>query len=57
MKIFITGPPSSGKSFYGKQLAEHYNVPHIHVGKMLEDIAVWNQEREDAILKKRAIKR
>mgnify|MGYP001987427426 CR=1 FL=1 len=28
VKIFITGPPCSGKSFYGQQLAEHYNVPH-----------------------------
>jgi len=28
-KTIITGPPCSGKSFYGKQLAEHYNVPHI----------------------------
>jgi len=31
VKILITGPPGSGKSFYGKQLAEHYNVPHIHL--------------------------
>jgi adenylate kinase len=29
VKIMVTGPPASGKSFYGKQLAEHYNVPHI----------------------------
>ena len=42
VKIFITGPPASGKSYYGKQLAEHYNVPHIHVGKMLEDIMSWD---------------
>jgi SpoVK/Ycf46/Vps4 family AAA+-type ATPase len=57
VKIFITGPPASGKSYYGKQLAEHYNVPHIHVGKMLEDIANWDQEREDMILRKREIRR
>jgi len=31
VKILITGPPGSGKSFYGKQLAEHYNVPHIYL--------------------------
>ena len=42
VKIFITGPPAAGKSFYGHQLAEHYNVPHIHVGKMLEDILSWD---------------
>ena len=38
-------------------MAEHFNVPHVHVGKMLEDIAVWDQEREDIIFKKREIKR
>eukprot|EP00742_Colponemidia_sp_Colp-10_P000791 GILJ01000857.1.p1 GENE.GILJ01000857.1~~GILJ01000857.1.p1 ORF type:complete len:699 (-),score=133.23 GILJ01000857.1:66-2090(-) len=31
VKIFITGPPASGKSFHGKKLAEHYNVPHIQI--------------------------
>ena len=29
-KIAITGKPCAGKSFFSKQLAEHYNVPHIH---------------------------
>ena len=32
VKIFISGPPAAGKSFFAKKLAEHYNVPHIHVG-------------------------
>ena len=57
VKILITGPPAAGKSFFGKQLAEHYNVPHIHVGQMLEDIACWDQEREDIIKRKREIRR
>jgi adenylate kinase len=42
VKIFIAGPPAAGKSYFGKQLAEHYNVPHIHVGKMLEEISSWD---------------
>jgi adenylate kinase len=29
IKIFITGPPLSGKSHFGKQLSEEYNIPHI----------------------------
>jgi adenylate kinase family enzyme len=49
----ITGPPCSGKSFYGKQLAEHYDVPHIHLGKMIEDILDWNAEKETYIYAKR----
>jgi len=57
VKIFVTGPPAAGKSFFGKQLADHYNVPHVHVGKMLEEICQWDQERETVILKKREIKR
>lgn len=28
-RIFITGPPGSGKSYYGKKIAEFYNIPHI----------------------------
>jgi len=47
IKIFITGPPCSGKSFFGKQLAEHYNVPHIHMQKLIEDLKSWDQEKED----------
>jgi adenylate kinase len=53
VKILITGPPCSGKSFYGKQLAEHYDVPHIHLGKMIEDIQNWNAEKEKSIYAKR----
>jgi len=28
-RIFIAGPPGSGKSHYGKKIAEFYNIPHI----------------------------
>lgn len=31
VKIFITGPPASGKSFYGNNLATYYNIPLIEV--------------------------
>jgi adenylate kinase len=36
IKIFITGPPASGKTHYGKMLAEHYNVPLIQVHGVVE---------------------
>lgn len=29
VKIFITGPPASGKTFYAKELAKYYNIPII----------------------------
>lgn len=45
-KVLITGPPCSGKSFFGQQLAEHYNVPHIHMEQLLEELKTWNSEKE-----------
>ena len=42
MKVIVIGPPCSGKSFFSKQLAEHYNVPHIHMTKLLEDLMAWD---------------
>lgn len=56
VKIMIAGPPGSGKSFYGKQLAEHYNVPHIHLKQMLVEIETWNKEKEDGINQRREVK-
>jgi site-specific DNA-cytosine methylase len=52
-KVIITGPPCSGKSFYGKQLAEHYNVPHIFQEKLLDEIENWNHEKEELFRLKR----
>jgi len=31
IKIFITGPPASGKSYFGSRLAKHFNIPQILV--------------------------
>ena len=31
VKIFLSGPPASGKSFYAQKLGKYYNVPHIKV--------------------------
>lgn len=39
VKIFISGPPASGKSFYAEKLAKYYNIPHVHV-KQLSDEAL-----------------
>jgi adenylate kinase len=55
-KILIEGPPGAGKSFYGRQLAEHYNVPHIHIKHMIDEIIHWNKEKEEGIMKRREVK-
>lgn len=47
MKVFITGPPCSGKSHYAEKLAHHYNVPHIHMKQLLGELLAWDQEKED----------
>ena len=38
VKIFITGPPASGKTYYSERLALYYNIPHVHA-KELSDRA------------------
>ena len=47
IKVIVKGPPCAGKSFYSQQLAEHYNVPHIHMSRLIEEILAWDQEKED----------
>lgn len=39
VKIFVTGPPASGKTFYSTQLAKYYNIPRVSV-KQLSDEAL-----------------
>jgi len=34
-KIFMTGPPAAGKSFYSELLSEYYNVPHVTVTTLI----------------------
>jgi hypothetical protein len=38
VKIFITGPPASGKTYYSERLAVYYNIPRVHA-KELSDRA------------------
>lgn len=36
MKVFLTGPPGSGKSHFSQKLAQFYNVPWIHAADLVE---------------------
>jgi adenylate kinase len=38
VKIFVTGPPASGKTYYAEKVQKYYNVPRVHV-KELSDKA------------------
>lgn len=39
VKMFVTGPPASGKTYYSGELAKYYNIPQISV-KQLSDAAL-----------------
>lgn len=40
VKIFVSGPPASGKSHFSEKLSHYYNVPHITVKQAVE--LIWN---------------
>lgn len=35
VKIFITGPPASGKSYYSERIAHYYNIPRVHAKELV----------------------
>ena len=36
LKVFITGPPCSGKTYFASKLAEQYGVPHITIKDVVD---------------------
>lgn len=49
VKIFVTGPPASGKTFYATKLAKYYNIPHVSV-KQLVDEALRISTLDDEVI-------
>mmetsp|Transcript_432 Transcript_432/g.481 ORF Transcript_432/g.481 Transcript_432/m.481 type:complete len:109 (-) Transcript_432:1059-1385(-) len=51
VKIFLTGPPASGKTMYGRDLAKYYNIPLIEVkdlvGRALEMAKKEDEEADE----------
>lgn len=45
VKISITGPPASGKTYYADMLAKYYNIPKVNVGQLLDE--VWRMAKID----------
>jgi len=35
LKVFITGPPCSGKTHFASKLNELYGIPHIKIGDII----------------------
>lgn len=52
VKIFITGPPASGKSFYATLLREYYNIPIVTVKQLVEKALSMGkiEESEDELV-------
>jgi len=49
VKIFITGPPASGKTFYSEKVLSYYNLPRIHVKALADSaFAMGNVDEEEA---------
>lgn len=36
VKIFVTGPPAAGKTFYSEKLASYYHIPRVHVTQLVD---------------------
>lgn len=36
LKVFITGPPCSGKTFFTNQLSEEYGIPHLTIKGIID---------------------
>lgn len=43
LKVFITGPPCSGKTYFAQKLCEQYGVPHITI----KDVIQMGMQLED----------
>ena len=48
VKIYITGPPASGKTFYAEKLAHYYNIPRIHIKPLVDEVFRMSKIDEDA---------
>lgn len=36
VKIFITGPPASGKTYYSNMVESYYNIPRVNVKELTD---------------------
>lgn len=36
LKVFITGPPCAGKTYFASQLSEQYGIPHLRIKDIID---------------------
>lgn len=50
MKLIITGPPASGKTYYAEKIQKYYNIPRVHVKELTDDaFQQANAEEEEGV--------
>ena len=49
LKVFIGGPPGSGKTHFTKLLAESYGIPHLTIGEMVDEAKTIKSEFGDEL--------
>ena len=47
IKIFINGPPLSGKTYFGQKLADHYNVPLINLKTLILELEAYELKEDE----------
>ena len=52
LKVFIGGPPASGKSHFTQLLASSYGIPHLRINDMIEHAKKLKDELGDEIREK-----
>eukprot|EP00918_Siedleckia_nematoides_P067047 GHVU01145897.1.p1 GENE.GHVU01145897.1~~GHVU01145897.1.p1 ORF type:complete len:559 (-),score=64.79 GHVU01145897.1:2485-4161(-) len=56
IKVLLSGPPGIGKSHFGAQLAQRYNVPHLRLADMVQAAAADNTNASLAAAANAALK-
>ena len=49
LKIFVHGPPASGKTFFAKKLAEIYELHYLEPEQVMHDV-ISNLVRSDLLI-------
>ncbi len=49
IRIFITGPPLAGKTYFGDKLCEEYNIPHIKIKDLIIEAEHFTDAEEDEL--------
>ena len=44
LKVFITGPPCSGKTYLSQKLSEEYGIPHLTIKDIINYALSLNNE-------------